>query len=182
MPVCATCSESLNGSSHDDAAMLVLFHALAGHDVRVAVTTDVVSQSTDRRKENVMTAALAQPIRRESGWQTIEAPELFKFEKPGTTVSGKLISLSKVRVNNKDVMEYMIADGEKRFRLLGTFDLLQKLTRAHIGCEVRIMYRGENPEVEKNGNKLKVFDVQFKGTPADVSHGPAPITDEDIPF
>jgi hypothetical protein len=124
---------------------------------------------------------LASPLAPEDGWQTLEAPEMVKFDKAGETIAGVLIAVTSVRVNNKDVTEFMLGLGQKRMKLLGTYDLLQKLTRAHVGCSVRIKYRGENPDVSRNGNSLKVFDVQIKGTPSRSSDS-SPITDEDIPF
>src|SRR6267142_3583936 len=111
------------------------------------------------------TTSLVDPLAKEEGWQTLEAPEMVKFEKPGDVIVGKLIAVTVVQVNNKNVAEYMLALGTKRLKLLGTYDLLQKLTRAHVGCAVRIKYRGENLDVSRNGNAMKVFDVQIKGTP-----------------
>jgi hypothetical protein len=127
------------------------------------------------------TTSLVDPLAKEEGWQTLEAPEMVKFEKPGEVIVGKLIAVTAVQVNNKNVTEYMLALGTKRLKLLGTYDLLQKLSRAHVGCGVRIKYRGENKDVSRNGNAMKVFDVQIKGTPAGFADG-SPITDEDIPF
>jgi hypothetical protein len=122
---------------------------------------------------------LAPPLSPDEGWQTVNAPEMYSFEKAGDTIAGKLVSVMPVTVKGKTVTEYMLALGPKRIRLLATYDLLQKLTRSHIGCAVRIKYRGEDKSVSRNGNALKVFDVQVKGTPQPDN---GPITDEDIPF
>jgi hypothetical protein len=75
----------------------------------------------------------------------------------------------------------MLGRDSDRMKLLGTYDLVAKLTRRHVGCAVRIKYRGEDPTVSKNGNAMKIFDVQIKGTPSSSGDG-SPITDEDIPF
>ena len=131
---------------------------------------------------NNVASPLAAPLAPETGWQTLSAPEIFKFEKVGDTVAGKLISLNIVRVKEKSVPEYMLELGPKKMKLLGTYDLVQKLTRAHIGCAVRIKYLGENKEVSRNGNAMRVFDVQIKGAPAVSAENVAPISDEDIPF
>lgn len=131
--------------------------------------------------------SLEPPLAREDGWTTIEAPELVSFEKLGDTISGVLLSITHVEVSGKRVIQYTLGRDSKRLKLLATYDLAQKIGRSMIGQGIRIKYRGEDPSISKNGNAMKVFDVQTKaqaGAAASSSQfaDGSPITDEDIPF
>lgn len=126
--------------------------------------------------------ALQPPMEKDQGWKVLTAPELQKWDKIGTTISGKLLSIDKIEINGKMVPQYLIAPtGESRLKFLGPYDLMQKLTRAHVGMLTRIKYLGEDETVKKNGNAMKVFDVHVRVDPDEQRHG-GPITDEDIPF
>ena len=127
-------------------------------------------------------AELTAPMQEEQGWKTVEAPELYSFEKVGSEIAGVLIDVSAVEVQHKKVVQYVLSFGDRTLKLLGTYDLVQKITRAHIGCQVRIKYRGTDPTISKNGNAMKIFHVQIKGTPSTQPRDSSPITDEDIPF
>ena len=126
---------------------------------------------------------LRKPPEVEQGWTEIHAPDLIKWEKPGETVAGVLQSIATVVVGGKRVPQFLLALGEKQFKFLGTFDITQKLTRAHIGCQVRITYLGEDENIRggPNNQPMKVFSIQIRGTPTPPIPG-GPITDEDIPF
>jgi hypothetical protein len=119
----------------------------------------------------------------EQGWAEIHAPDLVKWDKPGEMIAGVLQSITAVVVGGKRVPQYLLALGEKQFKLLGTYDICQKLTRAHVGCQVRIKYLGEDENIRggPNNQPMKVFSIQIKGTPTREIPG-GPITDEDIPF
>jgi hypothetical protein len=126
---------------------------------------------------------LAPPPPEESGWTTVNAPDLIKFERPGQSIEGRLEMISTVELKGKKVVQFTIAHpGGRKSKLLGTYDLVQKLSREHVGMMVRIMLRGEDQEIKRGDNAMKVFDVQVKGTPAAPDRESAPITDEDIPF
>lgn len=131
-----------------------------------------------------MANKLAPEIEKEQGWQQLNAPELHTWEKIGETIFGRLVGLDQIEVKGKKVMQYTLAiDKDHRLKLLATYDLSQKLTRAHMGMLVRIRYRGEDGTVKKGDNAMKVFDVHVKpdqNTPPERDGGP--ITDEDIPF
>jgi len=128
------------------------------------------------------TASLEKPMSPEEGWKTIEAPELYSFEKAGEQIAGILTEVSHVEVGEprKKVVQYVLAADQKVIKILGTYDLVQKLTRAHIGCMVRIKLLGTDPSIARNGNAMKVFHIMIKGTPT--HQASSPITDEDIPF
>jgi hypothetical protein len=130
---------------------------------------------------------LLKPQTAEQGWSRAEAPTMIKFEKPGQEICGKLFAVILVEVGDKKVVQYVIDFDGKRFTFLGTYDLVQKIGRQHVGCELRIKYLGDDEKIQRRGNSLKVFDVLFRGDPKKVPQGGSftdgsPITDEDIPF
>ena len=121
----------------------------------------------------------------EENWKESLAPELIKWEKPGENVAGVLIAISSIMLSGKRVPQYLLVLGDKQFKFLGTFDLTQKLTRAHLGCQVRVTYLGTDDNIKggPTNQPMKVFSVQFKGTPSTEpnAHGVV-VTDDDIPF
>jgi len=126
---------------------------------------------------------LAMPMKDENDWRTLDAPELFSFEKPGQEIEGVLLSAGKISLREKMVVQYVLQTPQQKIvKLLGTYDLVQKLTARHIGWKVRIRYRGEDPEIKKGDNHMKIFHVQVKEPPSDYAPQTGPITDEDIPF
>jgi len=126
---------------------------------------------------------LAPPMETETGWRKLQSPELIQWDKPGTIFAGVLSQVSTIEVQGKHVPEYTLTLGEQRFRFLGTYDIVQKLTAAHRGCQVKIKYLGEDDEVRGGPKKtaMKRFDIHIKGSASTNNHG-VPITDEDIPF
>lgn len=132
------------------------------------------------------------PPKAEQGWTRLEAPELFKFEKRGDEVTGKLLNISKIEIESQDrpgemqsVTQYLIARyDDSPVKLLGTYDLNQKLgSRRYVGCLVRIVFLGEDQKIKRGNNYMKVFAVDIKGTPNEPTNGNSgPITDDDIPF
>jgi len=126
-------------------------------------------------------------MEREPEWQPLTVPEMLQWDKPGITVSGKLLSVARIEIKGKSVVQYILASGVKcegkddRVKFLATYDLAQKLTSSHRGMLVRIKYLGEDDTVQNKGNKMKVFDVVVKPDP-NAPHDSGPITDEDIPF
>lgn len=130
---------------------------------------------------------LEKPMEKEQGWEPLQVPEMHQWDKPGSTVSGKLVSITRIEVKGKPVVQYILATGVKdpaRIKFLATYDLAQKLTTAHKGMLVRIKYLGEDETVKSKGNAMKVFDVHVKPDPNAVPEGrdTGPITDEDIPW
>jgi hypothetical protein len=140
----------------------------------------MVTQNAAPAQTRPAPPTLENPMQAEEGWKTLDAPELFSFEKPGQEIAGILTDVSSVHVQGKNVLQFVLAADARVVKLLGTYDLVQKLTRAHVGCMVRIKFRGTDPSITKNGNAMKIFHVMIKGTPTQ-EHG-SPITDEDIPF
>lgn len=136
-----------------------------------------------RPEDRPAPATLAPPPREENGYTTLQAPDMMKFERPGQSLAGRLQLVGPIQLKGKNVIQYTIAhDDGRKTKLLGTYDLVQKLGREHIGCLVRITYRGEDPEIRRGENAMKVFDVQVKRDASAPDRESAPITDEDIPF
>lgn len=121
-----------------------------------------------------------------------KAPELFAFKTAGDFIDGILLSIQKVTLKDKEtgkpkeVIEYTIEreDGG-RARVLTSADLAQKISMAHRGGFVSITYLGLDDSIEKNGNKMRRFEVLTEhrdaAAPKVNAHG-VEITDEDIPF
>ena len=126
---------------------------------------------------------MEKPMELEQGWQRLDSPELIQWNKPGETIAGVLLNLTVVEIKGKKVTQYVFAAGKKRMKCLATFDLMQKLTNAQRGMQVRIKYLGEDEGVKRNGNAMKLFDVVVRPDPdAAPSRDTGPITDDDVPF
>lgn len=110
-----------------------------------------------------MATAPATPItnkpRREMN--EVNAPEMFKFTRPGETLSGVLINIEPTTVNDKQAIEYMLQnDSGQRFTCLGTNDLNKKIQPAHIGHWLDIRYERDDTSFQKPGQSAaKVFKV-----------------------
>lgn len=122
----------------------------------------------------------------EQGYTMLEAPELFQFERPGQFIAGLLVNVSLVQIGGqpKAVPQYLFqkSDG-KQFKLLGTYDIVQKLTatRKFVGYLVRIEFRGEDQEIKRGDNAMKIFAVQVKRLEQQ-QQVPFVPSDEDVPF
>jgi hypothetical protein len=160
------------------------------------------SKDGSEAKPNAASAAAVaerpafKPVEEKSGPVTVvvdgrtlverEAPELFKFEGVGDFVKGVLMAMDIVTVREKRTVQFTIydaGDGKTR-KILGTYDLLQKINKDDVGRFVQIVYKGENKEIRKGDNFLRIFSVAFedkKKTAATFEDG-TQITDADIPF
>lgn len=92
-----------------------------------------------------------------------EAAELFKFSGVGDFVKGVLIGAEFIvlKENRQRVMEFQIDDLEtgRFWKVRGTWDINQKLRPSDIGSYVQIVYKGEDPNIGRGDNKLKLFAV-----------------------
>lgn len=137
----------------------------------------------------VETKPLLDPLPEQDGWKTEHAPELYKFENRGDDLHGQLVAVDRVEIKDaktnakKMVTQFVvrIASGQL-CKFLGSYDLMQKLSEAHIGKMIRVKYLGDDPSISRNGNAMKIFSVQTKDAPRVANaHGVA-IDDSDIPF
>lgn len=108
---------------------------------------------------------------------------MHKWDKRGETIAGVLLNVGAVTIDGKKVPRMLLQFGSRRIQSLMPYDLAQKVTRALIGCQLRIKYLGDDENVRggPNNTPMKIFSVLSKGTPSENIHGVA-ITDEDIPF
>lgn len=121
----------------------------------------------------------------------IAPPEQVKFEK-GDVYCGELLSIEKVRLKDGGIVSrYIMRDMEtgKKFRFIGTTQLDETLSPDEVGYYLEIAYIGDDANVERNGRKMKVFEVSKSEHPVRQSARTgqqAPdgtfISDEDIPF
>lgn len=125
-----------------------------------------------------------------------EAPKLFRFERKGDVLEGVMCGRERITVQGKPVMRYTFWIGEKEFvTVLGTADIITKLRKDDVGHLVRIEYYGDDASVTKNGNAMRVFNVDVSTHPVeqmlkpanDGAHGESVsdgtgITDDDLPF
>lgn len=126
----------------------------------------------------------------ERGWTRAEAPELYKFEKAGDYIVGTLVSVTTIQIDSQDhpgekqnVTQYIVGGQEgKSIKFLATYDLSQKISKRMIGCMIRVTYLGQDEKVSRGNNRMRVFDVQYKGSLRSAETNSGPITDEDIPF
>jgi hypothetical protein len=117
-----------------------------------------------------MATAPATPIstkRREM--QDVKAPTMFQFSEKDPHMSGALLGVSPVTVNEKEAVQYMVrGEGGKIYTFLGTYEIDQKIqlwTADHpgespVGHWLEIRYEGEDPSVKTQGNRLRRFRVQ----------------------
>jgi hypothetical protein len=127
--------------------------------------------------------SLAKPPAVESGWTQSNAPDLWAWDKDHTVLTGVLRSRAPIDMKGKRVVQLLFqVDGTHQVKCLETYDLSQKINNSHVGCQMRITYLGEDENVKRGDNAMKVFDVQFKRPSGMPARDSGPITDEDIPF
>jgi hypothetical protein len=132
---------------------------------------------------------LLDPLPEQDGWSTQHAPELYKFENRGDDLHGQLVAVDRVEIKDaksgakKMVTQFVarIASGQL-VKFLGSYDLMQKLSEAHVGKLIRVKYLGDDPSISRNGNAMKIFSVQTKDAPKVTNAHGLEVTDQDIPF
>lgn len=119
----------------------------------------------------------------EQGFTERKAPELVTFDKPGSRIAGRLLAVSQITIENKPVTQFILSNEKDVFKVLGTYDLTQKINRRDVGALVIIEYLGEDERIKSKGHAMRVFHVQVKRDDQSKTFADgSPITDEDIPF
>ena len=104
-------------------------------------------------------------------------PALFRFEQPNDQVSGHLVAVDQVTIEDKPVTQFIIRKMDGEFILINaTWDVARKLHVGDKGRFIEITFLGENKAVKKGDNFLREFRVRVSKA------APLEITDEDIPF
>ncbi len=103
----------------------------------------------------------------------------------GEMLAGVLVRIDRTQVSNGNgakapANRYTVRDLEsgEMYSFLGTYQIDTKLNVADIGHVIEVRNEGTNPNVQRNGNAMKVFAVRVSEQP----FNPATITDNDIPF
>lgn len=122
-----------------------------------------------------------------------KAPELFQFKAEGEVIDGILIRVDPIMIKDKKTFQpkrvsqytFQRTSGDV-VKMLGTYDIDSKVMPGDVGRFVEIVYVGENREVKRGNNFMKVFRVQVEDKPAanagNKFNDGTEITDEDIPF
>ncbi|MGO8775287.1 MAG: hypothetical protein ACLQHT_13540 [Terracidiphilus sp.] len=122
--------------------------------------------------------------------QERKEPKFIRFA-PGDVCDGVLISIEKVMVNQKPAARYTVrlADNSE-VSFIGTNQINRKLRSGDQGYRVQIICTGEDPNVKRGENCMKLFKVRVSAARAVGVVLPIPtegdlvpeITDQDIPF
>jgi hypothetical protein len=126
-----------------------------------------------------------------------KGPKFIQFGKEGEDVGGVLLAINKVKIGGKPAVRFVLEEGDitegkfsasgERLAFLGTADLIDKIRTRDRGHYVLVRFEGVNPNVEKNGNMMKMFKVMvsresFRAIQQASGDEVLEITDEDIPF
>lgn len=78
--------------------------------------------------------------------------EIFRFENPGDYLKGVLVDIETVDISGKPTLRYILHDLEenRRFSILGTMDLNNKVRRGDLGKPLEIRYEGLENRPGKN--------------------------------
>jgi hypothetical protein len=117
---------------------------------------------------------------RRDDWVEVKAPELFNFDTIGKRLEGVLVNLQNETIDGKAVLTARMRhkDGtQTKFR--PSFDLQQKIGRAHMGKLMLIVFDSER-DTGNAQNKMKVFRVFV--APGETKQDPPFVaTDADLP-
>jgi hypothetical protein len=122
-----------------------------------------------------------------------KAPELFQFKAEGDLLEGVLLRLDAISIKDKSthqpkrVSQYTFRkENGDVVKMLGTYDIDCKILLTDLGHFIEIAYIGENKEVRRGDNFMKIFRVKVEEKSAAPTSNKftdgTEITDEDIPF
>jgi hypothetical protein len=108
-------------------------------------------------------------------------PRFVQFSS-GDVVEGLLVSVLRVKIEGKDAVRYIVLqDDDELVSFLGTYIINTKLSPADRGHRISVRYEGENPQVKRGENCMKMFKV-LVSKKAVLPLDSLGITDDDIPF
>lgn len=121
----------------------------------------------------------------------VQPPQQIKFT-PRVVVCGELLGIEKIRLRDGGIAaRYIMRDMEtgQKFQFLGTTQIDQMLGPEDAGHYLEIAYLGEDTNVERNGRKMRVFEIAKSEFPVNPRAAAGRqledgtyITDQDIPF
>jgi hypothetical protein len=122
--------------------------------------------------------------------ETREEPKQIKFAE-GDVCEGVLLSVDKAMVKQKPAVSYTVRlDSGEQVSFLGTYQLNRKLRVEDRGHRIAVICRGEDPNVKRGENCMKLFDVKVSKLrvngvalpPEQREEVVLEITNDDIPF
>lgn len=129
-------------------------------------------------------------------WEERPDPKKFEFGE-GANLTGVLIDIVRMSVKDpktgaqKPAVRYTVKELEDVASLtyakepvffFGTYQIDSKLRPGDVGHFVNITCKGEDKMVGRNGNAMKLFDVNVsKETAPGFAHDGTPITEDDLP-
>jgi len=85
-------------------------------------------------------------------------PDFIQF-RPGDVVEGVLVSVQRIMVQGKPAVRYTVDGGGKLYAFLGTYQLNTKLRPSDVGHWVAVRYEGEDTNVKRGENSMRIFTV-----------------------
>jgi hypothetical protein len=118
-----------------------------------------------------------------------EEPKFIRFT-TGDVCEGVLVLIEKAIVNKRPAVRYTVRlDDGSEVSFIGTNQLNRKLRAEDAGHAVEIICEGEDQNVKRGDNCMKLFKVKVSkkpmrgvSLPVRLPGEPVEITDEDIPF
>lgn len=90
-------------------------------------------------------------------WKKVES-EIFKFEKDGDMIEGKLVSAEDSHMYDNKV--YKIEGKDKKVKVIfGTTVLDSQMVNVSIGKDVKIVFTGVKENPKSGQNDIKLFEV-----------------------
>ena len=88
-------------------------------------------------------------------------PEIFRFDNPGDSLQGRLVTIETVDIGGKPTIRYVVheTDEDKIYSFLGTVDLNIKIRQSDIGKVLEVRYLGRDTEAQEGRNPIKRFKV-----------------------
>jgi hypothetical protein len=91
----------------------------------------------------------------------VKAPEMFKFERINDVITGILMGIESVMVQNKPQKQYIVKqDNGTLATFLQTYDMKGRLRDEFLGHYIEVRYLGEDKHVETQGNPLRRFGIK----------------------
>ena len=97
------------------------------------------------------------------GYDEVLGPQLFEFEHIGDTAFGTLENIEPCEIKGKPGISYFVRNGKRVFKIHATADLKQKISPAHIGKSIVIIYESDDAAAGQQGNPMRRFKVGVKG-------------------
>jgi hypothetical protein len=137
---------------------------------------------------NTVAAATRKPLSMDN-FEERHDPIFVEWNRPGQAVAGRLLSIEMIEVGEPKqktarytVIDELVEDGENPLSsFLGTYQINSKIRKSDIGRLVLVRYEGEDKNIGRAENKMKLFKVYVEKAATKNAHG-LEITDAYIGF